>query len=209
MLQIMDRKTVNAQLREQFFPLLTAVGFARAGDVLRRELPGPVVHVVEVQHLPRRGVFQVNLGAHLPALREFTDRPPLAAADTREPDCAWRGSLISGFRNSSDAEFAYGTTVEETAESVAFLASEWERQSTRFFDPVTHFPAGFHVRAHQVAEENLHPAHLLVWARVADLLQDRALSDRLAELGLERAPERATTLRGDLTQLLERPYASK
>ena len=41
----MDRKTVTAQLRSQFYPVLLAEGFSRKGDILRRELDGPVVHV--------------------------------------------------------------------------------------------------------------------------------------------------------------------
>lgn len=42
----MDRKAVTAEPRRQFFPVLTAEGFVRSGDVLRRELDGPIVHAL-------------------------------------------------------------------------------------------------------------------------------------------------------------------
>ena len=198
----MDRKTINAELRKQLFPLLITAGFKRKGDVLYRELPGPVVHIVEVQHRPRNGVFQINLGAHLPALDDVADGQVFAAAEMRDYDCAWRGSIISGFRNSSDAEFAYGTTAEEAAESVAFLASEWPRQAAQFFDPLSNFPDGFHERCAQVLGEDLHPAHLLTWAKVALLVGDQELSQRIATAALPSVPERATSLRENLEALL-------
>lgn len=191
---------MSAQLRQQFFPLLTEAGFTRKGDVLRRELPGCVVHIAEVQHRPQSGVFQVNLGAHLTTLDDASGST--AAAQMREYDCAWRGSIISGFRNASDAEFAYGATNEEASESVAFLVSEWQRQSSQFFDPLSGFPDGFHARAKQVLTEDMHPTQLRVWANVALLVGDPELSKRIAAAALPRVPERATSLRESLEALL-------
>lgn len=197
----MDRKTITSELRRQFFPLLTAAG-ARTGDVLRRELDGPVVHVVEVQHRPRSAVFQINLGAHLPALGGVAGGDAVPVASMREYDCAWRGSIISGFRNASDAEFAYGRTDAEASESVAFLVSEWERQSVAFFGPLSDFPAGFHEQARRSLDGDLHPAQLRTWARVALLVGDRGLARRIVDVALPRVPERATALRADLERLL-------
>ncbi|MGQ7312686.1 DUF4304 domain-containing protein [Microbacterium arabinogalactanolyticum] len=197
----MDRKTVSAHLRKQFFPLLIAGGFTRSGDILRRELDGPVVHVVEVQHRPRSGVFQVNLGAHLAALGGVAGGTPVPAEQMREYDCAWRSSVVSGFRNSSDSEFAYGSTEAEASESVAFLVSEWERQSSEFFSPLSRFPESFHERASSSVDAGLHPAHLLTWARVADILGDAALRTRIVEAALPTVPERATSLRAQLLEL--------
>ena len=198
----MDRKSINAELRQQFFPLLTAAGFTRKGDVLYRELPGPIVHIAEVQHRPRNGVFQINLGAHLPSLDDIASGQTIAPADMRDYDCAWRGSIISGFRTSSDAEFAYGSTAEEAAESVAFLVSEWPRQAAQFFDPLSNFPDGFRERCTQVLNEDLHPAHLLTWAKVALLVNDPELAKRIATAALPSVPERATSLRENLEALL-------
>ncbi|WP_251447814.1 MULTISPECIES: hypothetical protein [unclassified Microbacterium] len=200
----MDRKTVNAELRRQFVPLLTGAGFLWKSDVGRRILAGPVIHVVEVQHRPRAAVFQVNLGAHLPALGDVAGGESPADDALREYECAWRGSVVSGFRNASDAEFAYGGTAEEAAESVAFLASEWQRQSERFFGPLTAYPDGFHATARGALEKDLHPAHLLTWARVALLLEDSALAEALATQALPRVPERATSLRDELQRILTR-----
>ncbi|WP_217183750.1 DUF4304 domain-containing protein [Streptomyces sp. AC495_CC817] len=197
----MDRKTVTAQLRTQFFPVLAAAGFSRSGDVLRRELAGPVVHVVEVQHRARSGVFQVNLGAHLPALGGVAGGATVAVERMREYDCAWRSSVLSGFRNASDSEFAYGATEEQASESVAFLLSEWERQGPAFFDPLADFPDGFRERARASVSTPLHPAHLLTWAKVADLLGEGDLRRDIVEAALPRVPERATALRDDLLAL--------
>lgn len=198
----MDRKTITSELRRQFFPLLTAAGFARTGDVLRRELDGPVVHVVEVQHRPRSAVFQIHLGAHLPALGGVAGGDAVPVVSMREYDCAWRGSIVSGFRNSSDAEFAYGRTDAEASESVAFLASEWQRQADAFFGSLSDFPAGFHEQARRSSDGDLHPAQLRTWARVALLVGDRALARRIVDVALPRVTERATALRADLERLL-------
>lgn len=197
----MDRKTVTAQLRSQFYPVLLAEGFSRKGDILRRELDGPVVHVVEVQHRPRSGVFQVNLGAHLPALGDVAGGTRVPVEQMREYDCAWRSSVVSGFRNSSDSEFAYGSTEEEASESVAFLVSEWARQSSDFFSPLSRFPESFHEGASSSVDSGMHPAHLLTWARVADVLGDTALRARIVEAALPTVPERATSLRAELLEL--------
>lgn len=197
----MDRKTVTAQLRRQFYPLLTAEGFVRSGDVLRRELDGPIVQVVEVQHRPRSGVYQVHLGAHLPALGGVAGGAGVPVERMREYDCAWRSSVVSGFRNAADSEFAYGATDADASESVAFLVSEWRRQSTAFFSPLSSFPEGFGKRAREIVSEDLHPAHLLTWARVADLLGDAETRVRIVDVALPKVPERATALRADLTAL--------
>lgn len=195
----MDRKTVSRELREQFFPLLVAEGFTRKGDVLRRVLDGPVVHVVDVQHRPRNAVFQVNLGAHLPALGGVAGGDAVAHDAMRDWDCAWRGSIVTGFRNRSDSEFAYGRTAEEAAESVAFLVSEWERQSGAFFGPLSDYPAGFHEAARAAAADDAHhPAHLRTWARVALLVGDADLARGIAAAALPRVSERGTALREDL-----------
>lgn len=200
----MDRKTVNAELRRQFVPVLTGTGFTWRSDIARRVLDGPVFHVVEVQHRPRAAVFQVNLGVHLPALGDVAGGDAPAAEVVREYECAWRGSVISGFRNASDGEFAYGATAEEAAESVAFLVSEWERQSERFFGPLTAYPDDFHAAVRVALEQDLHPAHLLTWARVAMLLEDSELARALATQALPRVPERATSLRDELQRILMR-----
>lgn len=197
----MDRKTINAQLRAQFFPVLAAEGFSRTGDILRRELDGGVVHVVEIQHRPRSGVFQVGLGAHLVALGDVVGGEPVPVANMRDHDCAWRSSVLSGFRRGSDAEFAYGATAADASESVAFLVSEWPRQSTAFFGGLSDFPEGFLLRAQESVFEGLHPAHLLTWARVADILGEAELRGRIVAAALPRVSERATSLRANLLAL--------
>ncbi|MGO2140633.1 MAG: hypothetical protein ACTH30_09470 [Leucobacter sp.] len=198
----MDRKTINAEFRRQFFPLLTADGFVRSGDVARRVLPGGAVHVVEIQHRPRVGVFQVGLGVHLTPLDELAGTSSAPAEQLREHDCAWRSSIISGFRNSSDAEFAYGQSAADAAESVAFFVSEWPRQASEFFGPLTAFPEDFQAAAEAAASNlSMHPAHLLTWARVAILLKDSQLARSLSAQALPRVPERATSLRDELERL--------
>ncbi|EPX96714.1 MULTISPECIES: DUF4304 domain-containing protein [Ralstonia] len=202
----MDKKAVSRELREQFFPCLTNAGFKRNGDIARRELPGGVVHVVEIQHRARGHVFQVKLGAHLLALGDIAGGELPAPQAFRDFDCAWRGSIISGFRNDSDAEFAYGATEQDATESVAFLVSEWPRQSDAFFAPFAAYPRTFHNAARAVAAnaELHHPAHLLTWARVAHILGDSLLERCIAEVALPRVPERAVSLRENLQAIIER-----
>lgn len=197
----MDRTTINRHLRAQFWPMLTAAGFQRKGDIARRRFDGGVVHVVEIQHRPRSAVFQVNLGVHLLTLDQQTGTSAPDPDALREYDCAWRGSVIAGFRNAQDSEFAYGRTAEEASESVAFLASEWDRQAAAFFGPLTVFPEDFHARARAMITEAPHPAHMRTWARVALLLQDPELAREIARAALPRVAERATALRDDLAAL--------
>ena len=85
---------------------------------------------------------------------------------------------------------------------MAFLASEWQRQSSLFFDPLSSYPDGFHARAEQALDEDLHPAHLRVWANVAVIVGDSELSKRIAAAALPRVTERATALRDSLEALL-------
>lgn len=197
----MDRKTITAQLRAQFFPVLVNEGFTRTGDVLRRELEGGVVHVVEIQHRPRSGVFQVGLGAHLAALGDVAGGAPVPVEKMRDHDCAWRSSVLSGFRRASDAEFAYGATAAEASESVAFAVSEWPRQSAAFFGGLSDFPEGFLRGAQASLSADLHPGHLLTWARVADVLGETELRGRIVAAALPKVSERATSLREHLLAL--------
>ncbi|WP_182344208.1 hypothetical protein [Comamonas koreensis] len=199
----MDRKTTTSELRAQFFPQLVAAGFVRQGDIARRVLDGGVVHVVEVQHRPRSAVFQVNLGAHLLALGDVAGGAMPAPPAMRDHDCAWRGSVIAGFRNAADAEFAYGTSAQEAAESVAFVVSEWQRQSQAFFAPFSAYPASFLAAARLAAQDkDMHPAHLLTWARVAVVLGEALLAQSIAQAALPRVTERATALRANLEGIL-------
>ncbi|ARO15316.1 hypothetical protein BVG79_01974 [Ketogulonicigenium robustum] len=199
----MDRKTINRALRAEFFPVLAAEGFTRHGDVARRIAPDGVVHVVDIQHLPRNGAFQVNLGTHLLQLGGVAGGQSPAPETFRDFDCAWRGSIIAGFRNASDAAFTYGATAEQAAESVAFLVSEWPRQSAAFFAPYQSYPDTFHAAAHAAAaDDSLHPAHMLTWARVAALLDDAPLAQTIALAALPKVPERATALRDKLHAFL-------
>ncbi|MCS4294181.1 hypothetical protein M2375_002414 [Comamonas sp. BIGb0152] len=199
----MERKTTTSELRAQFFPRLVAAGFVRQGDIARRVLDGGGVHVVEVQHRPRSAVFQVNLGAHLLALGDVAGGAMPAPQAMRDHDCAWRGSVIAGFRNATDAEFAYGTSAQDAAESVAFLVAEWERQSQAFFAPFSAYPGSFLAAARLAAQDaERHPAHLLNWARVALVLQEAPLAKSIAQAALPRVPERATSLRANLEGIL-------
>ncbi|MGX1932351.1 DUF4304 domain-containing protein [Microbacterium resistens] len=199
----MDRTTVNAHLRAQFFPLLAAEGFTRKGDVARRVLDGGVVHVVDLQHQPRRHLFQVNLGAHLLGLGGVAGAEAPEIERFRDHDCAWRGGIVSGFRNADDAEFAWGATDEEARESVAFLVSEWPRQSEAFFRPYAAYPDTFLDAACEALTTLPHPATMLTWARVARMAGEDDLSRRLASAALPRVPERATSLRASLKRIAE------
>jgi hypothetical protein len=201
-----DKQTTTALLRAEFYPVLKAQGFVRSGDVLRR-VDDPVAHVVEVVHQPRRGVFRVDLGAHLLPLGDVS-RHAIDPTKIREADCAWRSSIIPGFRNDHDPDFVYGATATDAAESVAFLVSEWDRQSQDFFGPLTAWPDDFHEGARAAVANPSHPAHLLTWARVAGLAGDLELARRCAEVALPSVPERATALRDDLEGIVRDPQTA-
>ncbi|WP_435748689.1 DUF4304 domain-containing protein [Microbacterium sp. PMB16] len=202
----MDKQTTTALLRTHFYPVLKDQGFVRSGNVLRR-FADPVVHVVEVVHQPRRGAFRVDLGVHLTLLGDVS-RHVIDPTKIREPDCAWRSSIIPGFRNDHDPDFAYGTTASDAEESVSFLVSEWDRQSTAFFGRLTTWPGDFLDAARAAIETPPHPAHLLTWSRAAALAGDFELARRCAEVALPSVPERATALRADIEAILRGPQTA-
>lgn len=202
----MDRQTTTALLREQFYPVLKAQGFTRSADVLRR-VAEPVAHVVEVVNQPRRGVFRVDLGVHLTLLGDVSHHV-IGPAKLREADCAWRSSIIPGFRNDHDPDFVYGSTPEEASEVVSFLVSEWGRQSDAFFGRLTVWPDDFHEAARAAMADPPHPAHLLTWARVAALAGDLELARDCADIALPSVPIRATSLRGDLESIVHDPQTA-
>lgn len=99
-------------------------------------------------------------------------------------DCAWRTSVEAGFRSDHDAEFTYGHTPDEAAASIEFMISEWERQSTEFFTPLTSWPDDFLAAARAAELQPAHPMTMLVCARVANAAHNPALAGRLARTAL-------------------------
>lgn len=198
----MDRKTITREMRQQFFPLLVDDGFTRTKDTLRRVLPGPVVHVVQVRNFPARAQFRVDLGAHLPALDEREGTAPKALDTLRDIDCVWRGGIVTGFLSPTDTGMSYGTDEHGASEAVAFMASEWKRQSREFFGPLFDFPGGFHRQARRALVAPRHPYAMVLWADVARLVGDDDLSRRIAAAALPLVPDTASGLRARAEALL-------
>ena len=195
---ILPKKAVEALLERGFYPLLEAEGFQGEGGLFHRA-GGPVVHVVEVRHSPRRQVYQVAMGAHLLPLGEYamdsTGRPAKAPAALRCYDCAWQRNVIV---NDTSDGWAYGNTEEESAEIVGLLAREWPRQSEAFFGRLTRWPEDFYARAQAALSEPAHPIEMRLWARVAALAGDFELTRALAEKALPDVPEYADALQAML-----------
>jgi len=199
----MDRTTVTRLLRRDFWPVLRAEGFSRRGEVARRA-DGPVVHVVEVVHRPRAGVFRVDLGVHVTLLGDVSGAP-VDPATLREPGCAWRAGIVPGLLDGTSTDLIYGSSEEDAAGTVAFLVAEWPRQSAAFFGPLTTWPGQFHDAARAATARGLHPAHLRTHARVAALVGDLRLAREIAQEALPHVPERARALRADLEAVARDP----
>jgi hypothetical protein len=213
----MDKATVTGLLRKRFYPLLKQDGFVRQGDVARR-VSGPVVHVTEVAHSPRRGVFYVRLGAHVTTLGRWASGPtgkPLDASAVREATCAWRASVKTYLANDHSDDWPYCETTEQAVDMVEFLVCEWPRQSVEFFGPLSDWPAGFLALAAQAVDDPehfplpsgyaAHPAHRLTWALTAALAGDPELARRIALAALPSVPLGASDLRDKLALVADDP----
>lgn len=205
---ILPKKTVAALLLHDFYPLLEAEGFVYNGDRFHRVI-GPVAHVAEIRHTPRRQIYQVTMGAHLLPLGEYamdcTGRPAKDPAALRCFDCAWQQSITVG---DGLTEWAYGDTEEESAEVIKRLAGEWPGQSAAFFGPLTRWPEDFLAGAGAALAAPVHPIGMRLWARAAALAGDFALARALAEKALPDVPEYADALRAMLEEFIRDPESA-
>ncbi|MGJ7526275.1 DUF4304 domain-containing protein [Variovorax sp. GB1P17] len=194
----MNRTTFLKLLGQRLFPVLRAQGFQGSGQTLRR-IDGPLIHVFNVQGASGGHACYLNLGAHLAFLP--TEGGGAVAPDAvEESHCVFRDRM----EPPPGAAFgwAYGATKEQAEENVEFIVSEWEGPGRAFFARYSHYPQSFEQLLRETDPAQIHARTALHLARIAVHLGDRARAQALVDAGLARAPERATSLKADLAQVL-------
>ncbi|SCX65217.1 DUF4304 domain-containing protein [Variovorax sp. EL159] len=194
----MNRTTFLKLLGQRLFPVLRAQGFQGAGQTLRR-IDGPVIHVFNVQGASGGKACYLNLGAHLAFL-------PTEGGGTVAPDALEESHCV--FRDRMEPPpgaafgWAYGATKEQAEENVEFIVSEWEGPGRAFFARYGQYPQSFEQLLRETDPAQIHARTALHLARIAVHLGDRARAQALVDAGLAGAPERATSLKADLAQVL-------
>jgi len=194
----MNRTTFLKLLGQKLFPVLRAQGFQGSGQTLRR-IDGPVIHVFNVQGASGGKACYLNLGAHLAFL-------PTEGGGTVAPDALEESHCV--FRDRMEPPpgaafgWAYGATKEQAEENVEFIVSEWEGPGRAFFARYGHYPQSFEQLLRETDPAQIHARTALHLARIAVHLGDRPRAQALVDAGLAGAPERATSLKADLAQVL-------
>lgn len=197
----MNRATFLRLLEKKLFPVLKAEGFEGTGQTLRR-IDGPVIHVFNVQGASGArggGACYLNLGAHL-AFLPTEGGGQVAPRDIEEAHCVFRDRMHPPPGEAFG--WAYGTSKEEAEESVEFIVSEWSGPGRSFFARHGSYPQSFEQLLRETDPNGIHARTALHLARIAAHLGDRERAQALVDAGLARAPERATSLKADLAQVL-------
>ncbi|GAB7533244.1 hypothetical protein PS3A_56600 [Pseudomonas sp. 3A(2025)] len=195
----MNRSEFFKLLAQKLYPVLRAEGFKGSGQTLRR-IDGPLIHVFNVQGSRGGEQCYLNLGAHLdflPAEGGLAVQPQ----KLEEAHCVFRGRIDSP----AGAAFgwAYGDSEEQAEETIAFIVSEWQRVGRAFFAQHAFYPQSYEaLLLREVDADAIHARSALHLARIAAHLGQHERARSLVEIGLARAPERATILKAELAQVL-------
>lgn len=197
---MIDRKVFLSLLSKRLYPVLRSEGFKGSGTTLRR-IDGPVIHVFNVQGSSGGNQCYLNLGVHLAFL------PPEGGGTVipekmDEPGCVFRTRIDPP--SGPQFGWAYCNSIEEALENIEFIVSEWPTVGRAFFDRYMHYPEGFEALVSKTSPSILHPRECLHFARIARELGLSGVATEFAKSGLERAGERATSLRADLSRFIAR-----
>ena len=193
----MDRKLFLSLLAKRLYPRLRAQGYRGSGTTLRR-IEEPVVEVFNVQASSGGDRCYFNLGLHLTFL------PPgggkiVEPSDLTESQCAFRSRIDP----LPDQKFgwAYGGSLQEAEANVERALLEWERQARPFFQAHS-YPSGLTRMLEGLLVAEIHPSHLLTFARIAIQLGQRQRALEIARSALERVPPAASGLRYAINDFL-------
>jgi hypothetical protein len=185
-------------LTRQLYPVLQAEGFEGTGQTLRR-IEGPVIHVFNVQGASGGKQCYLNLGAHLDFL-PTEGGGQVAPTEIEESHCVFRDRMDPP--PGPAFGWAYGSSMAETEETVAFIVSEWSGPGRAFFARYGSYPQGFLQMLRETDPTAIHARTALHLARIAVHLGERSIAQALVDTGLAKAPERATSLKADLEKVL-------
>lgn len=194
----MNRNDFFKLLAQRLYPVLRAEGFKGSGQTLRR-LDGPLIHVFNVQGARGGDQCYLNLGAHLDFIPPEGGLPVTAQAMT-ESHCIFRDRIDPP--TGPAFGWAYSADAAEAEETIAFILSEWARVGRAFFAQHARYPQSYEaLLQREIDPETIHGRTALHLARIAMHLGQSERAQDLVQIGLARAPERATTLKAELAQV--------
>jgi hypothetical protein len=97
--------------------------------------------------------------------------------------------------------WTYGGSLQEAEANVERALLEWERQARPFFQAHS-YPSGLTRMLEGLLVAEVHPSHLLTFARIATQLGQRQRALEIARSALERVPPAASGLRYALNAFL-------
>lgn len=195
----MNRAAFLKLLSQKLYPVLKAEGFEGTGQTLRR-IDGPMIHVFNVQGASGGKKCYLNLGAHLDFLP--TEGGGKVAPDAvEEAHCVFRDRLEPPPGHGSD--WLYGQTKDEAEANVDLVVREWAGPGRAFFARYGSYPQSFEQLLRETDPHEIHARNAMHLARIAVHLGDLERARALVDAGLARAPERATSLKADLAEVLK------
>ena len=176
----MNHRLFTSLLSKRLYPLLRAEGFRGSGTTLRR-VSEPVVEVFNVQASSGGNRCYLNLGVHLTFLPAEGGQV-VEPGELKESHCAFRTRVDPP--PEQQFGWSYGSSEEEAEGNVDRITHEWERQAQPFFASHS-YPAGVAAMLEAVSPADVHPKHLLTFARIARQLgrTERAMLLGRAALG--------------------------
>jgi len=193
----MDRKLFLSRIAKRLYPHLRAQGYRGSGTTLRR-IAEPVVEVFNVQASSGGERCYLNLGLHLTFLPPEGGRV-VEPSELSESQCAFRSRV-----NPPPGQkfgWSYGGSVQEAESNVERALLEWDRQARPFFEAHS-YPTGLARMLENLSLPEVHPSHLLTFARVAAQLGQRERAVGIARLALERVPSTAFGLRHSINTFI-------
>lgn len=195
----MTRTAFLKLLSQKLYPVLKAEGFAGSGQTLRR-IDGPMIHVFNVQGASGGKKCYLNLGAHLDFL-PTEGGGSVAPGDVEESHCVFRDRLEPPPGHATD--WACGETKEEAEANAELIVREWAGPGRAFFARYGSYPQSFEQLVRETDPNQIHARNAMHLARIALHLGDRERAQAFVDAGLARAPERATSLKADLAEVMK------
>lgn len=193
----MDRKLFSSLLAKRLYPHLRAQGYRGSGTTLRR-IAEPAVEVFNVQASSDGSRCYFNLGLHLTFLPAAGGQI-VVPNELTESQCAFRSRIDPP--PGQQFGWAYGSSAQDAESNVECALLEWERQAKPFFEAHS-YPSGLARLLEDLSVAEVHPNHLLTFARVALQLGQRERALYIARSALERVTPAASGLRHSINQLL-------
>ena len=200
----MQRESFLHLVSQRLHPVLRATGFRGSGTTLRR-VEDPVVHVFNIQGGSAGDEFFVNVGVTLTNL-QMNGVTRTTVLTVKEHQCVFRKRIDPPTQPSR--AWPYPHTDADAEQTITDLSSQYTAIAQPWLALHGRWPESFIALVETGEALELHPAHMLVLARIALVMHRNHRSELLGRAALERCPASASSLRFDLEQLVSAASAA-